>query len=81
MRQVILQALNVFAALLLEAIDFDDLGNQYVIGLTDGLSGNVHWPSKAPLRHCVQRPADDVPIRTSGAQSPRPAPASATGTT
>src|SRR5207247_7632753 len=37
MRQVVRQALDVFARLLLEALHFDDLGDQHVIGLTDGL--------------------------------------------
>ena len=42
MRQVVRQPLDVFARLLLEALHFDDLGDQHVIGLTDGLSGHVH---------------------------------------
>src|SRR3954447_6075477 len=33
MRQVVRQALDVFAPLLLEALHFDDLGYQHVIGL------------------------------------------------
>src|SRR3954451_8781809 len=41
MRQVVLHALDLFARLLLEALHFDDLGDQHVIGLTDGLSGHV----------------------------------------
>ena len=62
MFQVIRQALDVFARLLLEAIHLDDLRDQHVIGLTDRLSGHVGRPRKTPLRHGVQRPADDVPI-------------------
>ena len=38
MRQVVRQALDVFAHLVLEALHLDDLGDQHVIGLTDGLS-------------------------------------------
>jgi hypothetical protein len=41
MLQVVRQALDVFARLLLEAFHFEDLGDQHVIGLTDGLSGHV----------------------------------------
>src|SRR6185503_15825003 len=41
MRQVVRQALDVFARLLLEALHLDDLGDEHVIGLTDGLSGHV----------------------------------------
>ncbi len=33
MRQLVRQAFDVFARLLLEALDFDDLGDQHVIGL------------------------------------------------
>jgi hypothetical protein len=62
MRQVVRQALDVFARLLLEAIYFDDLGDQHVVGLTDGLSGHVRRPRKPPIRDRVQRPADDVAI-------------------
>jgi resolvase-like protein len=62
MRQVVRQPLDVFAPLLLEALHFDDLGDQHVIGLTDGLSGHVRRPRKAPIRDRVQRPADDVAI-------------------
>ena len=62
MFQVVRQALDVFARLLLEAIHLDDLCDQHVIGLTDRLSGHVRRPRKTPLRHRVQRPADDVPI-------------------
>ena len=62
MRQVVRQALDVFARLLLEAVHFEDLGHQHVIGLTDGLSGHVRRPRKPPLRDRVQRPADDVAI-------------------
>src|SRR4051812_46105652 len=62
MRQVGRQALDVFARLLLEALHFDDLGDQHVIGLTDGLSWHVRRPRKPPIRDRVQRPADDVAI-------------------
>ena len=62
MGQIVGEALHVFASLLFEAVDFDDLGDQDVIGLTDRLSGHVSRPRKPPLRHGVQRPADDVPI-------------------
>ena len=62
MLQVVRQALDAFAPLLLEALHFDDLRDQHVIGLTDRLSGHVRGPRKAPIRHRVQRPADDVPI-------------------
>jgi hypothetical protein len=41
MLQVVRQALDVFAGLLLEALHFDDLGDQHVVGLTDRLSGHV----------------------------------------
>src|SRR3954470_1693210 len=41
MLQVLGQPLNVFARLLLEALHVDDLGQQHVIGLTDGLSRHV----------------------------------------
>src|SRR5438874_6136330 len=61
-RQVIRQALDVFARLLLKALHCDDLRDQHVIGLTDRLSGHVRRPRKTPIRHRVQRPADDVPI-------------------
>jgi hypothetical protein len=37
MRQVVRQALDVVARLLLEAVHFHDLRDQHVIGLTDGL--------------------------------------------
>jgi hypothetical protein len=46
----------VFARLLLEALHFDDLGDQHVIGLTDGLSGHVRRPGKPPIRDGLQRP-------------------------
>jgi hypothetical protein len=46
MRQVVRQALDVFACLLLEALHLDDLGDQHVIGLTDGLSRHVRRPRK-----------------------------------
>jgi hypothetical protein len=62
MRQVVRQPLDVFARLLLEALHVDDLGDQHVIGLTDGLSGHVRRPRKPPIRDRVQRPADDVAI-------------------
>ena len=62
MLQVVRQALDVFASLLLEALHSDDLRDQHVVGLTDRLSGHVRRPRKAPIRHGVQRPADDVPI-------------------
>ena len=61
-RQIVRQPLDVFAPLLLEALDCDDLRDQHVIGLTDRLSGHVRRPRKTPIRHRVQRPADDVPI-------------------
>jgi hypothetical protein len=44
MCQVVRQALDVFARLLLEALHFEDVGDQHVIGLTDGLSGDVRRP-------------------------------------
>ena len=62
MGQVVRQALDVFACLLLEALHFDDLRDQHVIGLPDRLSGHVRRPRETPIRHRVQRPADDVPI-------------------
>src|SRR5215217_7656467 len=62
MSQVIRQALDVFARLLLEALHFEDLGDQHVIGLADGLSGYVRRPHKPPIRNRVQRPADDVAV-------------------
>src|ERR671922_1548633 len=62
MRQVVRQALDVLARLLLEALHFEDLGDQHVIGLTDGLSGHVRRPRKPPIRDGVQRPADDFAI-------------------
>jgi hypothetical protein len=49
-------------ACLLEALHFNDLGDQHVIGLTDGLSGHVRRPRKPPIRDRVQRPADDVAV-------------------
>src|SRR5437764_1620128 len=61
-RQVVRQALNVFAPLLLPALHLDDLRDQHVIGSTDRLSGHVRRPRQTPVRHRVQRPADDVPI-------------------
>jgi hypothetical protein len=51
-----------FASLLLEALHLDDLGDQHVIGLTDGLSGDVRQPREPPIRDRVQRPADEVAI-------------------
>jgi hypothetical protein len=48
MRHVVRQALDVFARLLLEALHFEDLGDQHVIGLTDGLSGHVRRPREPP---------------------------------
>src|SRR4051794_442235 len=62
MRQGVLHALDLFGRLLLEALHFDGLGDQHVIGLTDGLSGHVRRPRKPIIRDCVQRPADDVAI-------------------
>src|SRR6266550_6117285 len=62
MCQVIRQALDVFARLLLPVLHCDDLSDQHVIGLTDRLSGHVRRPRKTPIRHRVQRPADDVAI-------------------
>jgi len=62
MLQVVRQPLDVFARLLLEAVHFDDLGDQHVIGLTDGLSGHVRRPREPPIRNRVQRPVDDVAI-------------------
>src|SRR5918994_7529283 len=62
MRQVVRQALDVFARLLLEAVHSEDLGDQHVVGFTDGLSGHVRRPHKPPIRDRVQRPADDVAI-------------------
>ena len=53
MRQVVRQALDVFARLLLEALHFDDLRDQHVIGLTDRLSGHVR-------RARVSRQSDTV---------------------
>jgi hypothetical protein len=41
MIQVVRQALDVFARLLLEALHFDDLGEQHVVGLSGRLSGDV----------------------------------------
>ena len=49
MLQVIGQALDVFARLLLKAVDFDNLRDQHVVGLTDRLSGHVRWPRKPPI--------------------------------
>ena len=37
MRQVVRQALDVLARLLLEALHFEDLGDQHVVGLTDAV--------------------------------------------
>src|ERR1700754_1231514 len=62
MRQVVRQPFDVFARLLLEALHFDDVGHQHVIGLTDGLSGHVRRPREPPIRERVQRAADDVAI-------------------
>src|SRR5215212_7689835 len=62
MRQVVRQALDVFARLLLETLHFEDLGDEHVVGLTDGLSGHVRRPRKPPIRDRIQRPADDVAI-------------------
>jgi len=61
-RQVVRQPLDVFARFLLEALHFGDLGDQHVVGLTDGLSGNVRRPGKPPVRDRVQRPADSLAI-------------------
>jgi hypothetical protein len=81
MRQVVLQALDVFARLLLEVVHFDDLRDQDVIGLADRLSGDVGRPREtnptpcpAPRGRCPGPPSSD-------AQSPRPGPASAVETT
>ena len=49
MLQVVRQALDVFARLLLKAIHLDDLRDQHVIGLTDRLSGHVRRPRKMPI--------------------------------
>src|SRR5947207_9873304 len=49
MRQVVRQALDVVARLLLETLHLDDLGDQDVIGLTDRLSGHVRRPREAPV--------------------------------
>src|SRR5437764_7501644 len=62
MLQVVRQALDVLVRLLLEALHFEDLGDQHVIGLTDGLSGHVRRLREPPLPDRVQRPADDVAI-------------------
>ena len=62
MLQVVRQALDVFAPLLLEALHFDDLGDQHVIGLTDRLPGHVRRPRETPIRDRVQRPTNDVSI-------------------
>src|SRR5918997_4871982 len=62
MLEIVRQALDVFARLLLEALHLDDLGDQHVIGLTDGLSGHVRRPRKTPIRDRVQRSEDDVAI-------------------
>src|SRR5438309_129718 len=62
MCQVVRQALDVFARLLFETLHLDDLCDQHVIGLTDRLPGYVRRPRETPVRHRVQRPADDVPI-------------------
>jgi hypothetical protein len=52
MLQVVRQALDVFARLLLEAIHFNDLRDQHVVGLTDRLSGHV--------RRTLRRQSDTV---------------------
>src|SRR6516165_11167261 len=62
MFQVVRQALDVFARLLLPALHLDDLRDQHVIGLTDRLSGHVRRLRETPIRHRVQRPADDVSV-------------------
>src|SRR5256714_4604151 len=62
MLQVVLQAFDQFAPLLLKALHCDDLRDQHVIGLTERLSGHVRRPRKTPIRHRVKRRADDVPI-------------------
>src|SRR2546423_482864 len=54
MRQVVRQALDVFARLLLKALHCDDLRDQHVIGLTDRLPGHVRRPRKPQIRHRVQ---------------------------
>src|SRR5436189_5125521 len=63
MRQVIRQALDVFACLLLPPLHLDDLCDQHVIGLPERLSGHIRWPREPPIRHRVQRPANEVAIR------------------
>ena len=55
MRQVVRQALDVFARLLLEALHLDDLGDQHVIGLTDGLSVRVIAQGDALLAPSVTK--------------------------
>src|SRR3954466_2857046 len=63
MLQVLRQLFDAFARLLLEAVVyFNDLGDQNVIGLTDGLSGDVRRPRGPPVRDGVQGPADNVAI-------------------
>src|SRR5947209_12375131 len=62
MRQIIRQALDVFAPLLFETFHFDDLRDQHVIGLTDRLSGYIRRSRETPIRHRVQRTADEVAI-------------------
>src|SRR5438132_597017 len=56
-RQVVRQALDVLARLLLPALHLDDLRDEHVVGLTDRLSGHVRRPHKTPVRHRVRRPA------------------------
>ena len=60
--QIVREALDVLASLLLEALHLDDLRDEHVIGLADRLSGHVRRPREMPVRDRVQRPADDVPV-------------------
>ena len=62
MRQVVRQALDLFARLLLKALDLGDLCDQDVISAIERLSGDVRWPRKTPIRHRVERPPDDLAI-------------------
>jgi hypothetical protein len=56
MLQVVGQAFDLFAALLLKAAHFDDLRNEHVIGLTDRLSGHVCRSRQMPIRHVSSDP-------------------------